>query len=63
MAFDEMEQALRQARNTMQLADAHASTMARALIGRLRHVDSAWVLADLKKELQKFNRHTGRWSE
>ena len=61
MTFDEMEMALREARNTMQLADAHAETMARTLIGRLRRVGASWILADLKRELRDFNRHTGRW--
>lgn len=58
--FDEMRAAIAEARQTMCAADSQANAMADILIGRLRNV-SPYALARLKKELQEFNAHTGRW--
>lgn len=42
-------------------AKRNAATMAGLLVGRLRDVD-AGTLAELKVEIAKFNRHTGKWA-
>lgn len=61
MNFNDVEGAVREAEQTFNLVDRFADKMARLLIGRLRRVDSTWVLKELKKELSDFNRHTGSW--
>lgn len=58
--FDQMRAAMAEAHQVQRAADQHAGEMARILKGRLRRVSPA-VLADLKRELQQFNAHTGRW--
>lgn len=64
MTITEMEQALEEARITLARADRVAGQMARMLRGRLRSADiPAYILKDLKKELAKFNMHTGAWKE
>ena len=60
MNFDEMKQAISQARSTFNLADSMASTLADLLVGRLRMV-SSWTLVKLKRELRNFNAHTKTW--
>lgn len=63
MKLAEMRGAIDEARATFNRADAASTDMARILIGRLNKVESAWVLRKLKKELQKFNMHTGTWKD
>ena len=60
--FDEMREAMREARSTMYAADNIANDMADMLEGRLRKV-SGWKLKKLKRELKKFNMHTQRWMD
>ena len=59
--FDLMRQAINEARTTMNAADSVANDMASLLRGRLRRVDSGYILAQLKMELSDFNAHTKRW--
>lgn len=61
--FDEVREAVREAQTTMDAVDSVAGNMAGLLRGRLRHVRNTTYLAQLKKELSKFNAHTGRWSD
>lgn len=61
MNFDEMHAAVKDAERTLSLADGVITKIARMLIGRLRKVESGWVLADLKRELRGFNIHTKKW--
>lgn len=63
MSLTDMEQAISAADAELQRADAVASSLARLLRGRLRKVGSAWLLADLKRELKSFNIHTKSWVE
>ena len=60
MYLSDMQQEIRDAEETLRNADKAANSLARSLVGRLRHCDS-WVLADLKKELRGFNAHTAAW--
>lgn len=62
MTYDEMARAIRDAKNTMELADLAANRSAELLEGRLRRV-SCGRLARLKRELRDFNIHTGKWKE
>ncbi len=61
--FDEMRRAVSEAQATLRAADNIADSMARLLVGRLRHVSSTYILVKLKKELRDFNAHTGRWKD
>jgi hypothetical protein len=58
--FDELEQAMRVAKETRRSCEMHADSMASLLDGNLRGV-SRYRLARLKKELNQYNIHTGRW--
>ena len=59
--FDEMRQAVSEAKITLQAADAVADDLARMLVGRLHHVKSRYVLERLKRELKNFNMRTGNF--
>jgi hypothetical protein len=60
MTFEEMVEAVRDARRTIHAADSQANDVAYLLEGRLRHCDG-YVLAKLKRELKDFNPHTKEW--
>jgi hypothetical protein len=61
--FDNMREAMREARATMNAADEAAQAMAEMLVGRLSKVRKGWVLSALKRELRNYNIHTGAWNE
>ena len=61
--FEDMRQAVSEAEQTMRAADSVAESMARMLVGRLRKVNSSYVLSQLKRELQDFNMHTSTWKK
>ena len=61
--FDDMRTAVRNAQTTLRAADAVADEMARLLRGRLKSVEDTQCLKDLKRELTKFDSHTGKWKE
>jgi hypothetical protein len=64
MNYDDMEQAVRDAENTLRIADAVVSKIAYTIKGRLRRSNTAgWILADIKRELRDFNIHTGTWKD
>ena len=63
MTPGEMRQAVISAKNTLQAADIVANDIAYCLKGRLRNVNSTYILAALKRELRDFNIHTGSWKE
>lgn len=56
-----MQEALTQANRVILAADSMANTMARMLIGRLRSVEGAGILAALKRELSDFSLSTHTW--
>ena len=58
--FDEMREAMREAKATLSAADHVAERLAEMLIGRL-HTVSSYELKKLKAELRSFNMSTGRW--
>lgn len=59
--FDEMEQAMNEARSQLRLADRYANTMLTMLLGMLR-MCNCYDLKRLKKELSAFNSRNGTWS-
>ncbi len=62
MNFDDIEKGIREARDALSLADTFVSRMAGMIVGRLRKANvSLYILKQLKKELESFNMHTGRW--
>ena len=61
--FDNMREALSNAKDVQRAADANSTAMAQMLVGRLRHVDSVSVLRALKRELRNFDMTTGKWSK
>lgn len=64
MTLADMENAVSDARRTLEQADRAAARMANMLRGRLRCSNlPPYLLRDLKKELAKFNMHTGEWKE
>jgi len=64
MNIADMRAAIDDAQTTLNRADSLSGDLARLLVGRLRKGNiSPWVLGELKKELAKFNRHTGSWSD
>ena len=62
MNWEEAANAVADARRTLDAADHIANDIARILVGRLHRV-SAYQLRALKRELRKFNIHTGSWSD
>lgn len=58
--WDEMRAAYLEAKDQFQAADSLADGMAYMLRGRLRRVGQS-TLSDLKRELRRFNIHTGEW--
>lgn len=63
MNYAEMDQALRDAKETLAMGDRAALSLARMLVGRLRRVESKYLLAQLKKELRDYDAVTGLWKE
>lgn len=61
--FDAMREAVSGAEMTLRAADNVATDLAYVLRGRLRQVKRTDHLRALKKELARFNSHTGEWSE
>jgi len=62
--FDEMAEAIDDARTLLRAADANVRKMADMVAGRLRvgNVSNSTLTA-LKKELRDYNIHTGTWVE
>lgn len=60
--YDQMNESVSIAKQTLSAADKVATQMATMVEGRLRKVGSTWVLSKLKRELRDYNIHTGRWS-
>lgn len=61
MQLSEMKKALLEAEMTLKRADNTAHQLADMLSGRLRTVNSSYLLRKLKKELSSFNAKTGEW--
>ncbi len=59
--FDDMREAMTEARCIMHAADNCAGDMARMLSNRLHKCGDVRALTDLKRELKDFNIHTGKW--
>lgn len=60
--FDQMRAAVQAARALNRAVDDQANAIADLLEGRLENV-SRYRLARLKKQLKRFNAHTGRWDQ
>ena len=59
-AWDEISNAMSEARAVNRAADEHANNMAELLKGRLRHVHP-YKLAVLKRELRDFDLRVKEW--
>ena len=60
MTLYDMRQEISEARRTLENADETANFIACILEGRLKQVNGS-TLANIKKELKKFNSHTYTW--
>ena len=60
--WDQMREAMQEAKATMCAADSFANQMAEMLQGRLRKVHP-WVLQNLKRQLADFDAHRKIWKE
>ena len=64
MNYDDMTRAVEDAERTIRMAQLALQKTAKMLKGRLQSAEiDIWTLADLKKELKKFNAHTGIWKD
>lgn len=61
--FDEMRNAVAEARNTLSAADNISNSMACLLEGRMRKVWNKEALCAIKKELRDYNIHTREWKK
>lgn len=60
MRFDEMVEAVAEAKRTLSAADNQLCAMVELITGRLRNSNaSGYYLKKLKRELKSFNIHTG----
>ena len=59
--WDEMRAAMGEAKERIRAADSVSEDMARLLRGRLRLVNSAYLLRGLKRELRDFDMTTAKW--
>jgi len=64
MNWNEMSQAVEDARTTISMGDAAIRSLLQMARGRLEASSvSGYILADLKRELTKFNSHTHEWCD
>lgn len=61
--FDDMDNAVRDAEQTLRVADLLVNRIAKMMVGRLRKVDRYGVLSALKRELQDYNARTQTWRD
>lgn len=61
-AFDQMREAINNAKSVQDAARNNASQMADLLVGNLAHC-RAGTLRKLKQELARYNMHTGTWRD
>lgn len=61
--FDQLREAVATAKATINAADNAATDIARLLVGRVRKIHDTEALKAIKRELRKFNIHTGRWAD
>jgi hypothetical protein len=64
MKLEDMFSAINDAETALRHAEQCVPKMARLCVGRLRSTAvSDYTLKQLKKELQSYNMHTGRWKD
>lgn len=61
-AWDQVRAAITEGRRAQQAVNDNAGDVADLLVGNLRHV-SGYTLERLKRELRRYNIHTGRWAK
>jgi len=65
MKFDDMKEAVEDAKRTQRIFDLQTKDLAGLLCGNLRNVGKGWydieILKKPKKELTQFNANTGEW--
>ena len=62
-SFEIIQAGIDEAEARFRAADEAAFQLARMLRGRLRKVNSTFILKQLKRELASYNAHTGKWKE
>lgn len=63
-AWDQMREAVSEAKAAIKASDSYVQSMAEMIAGRLRQSTTAGsTLALLKRELRDFNIHTQRWKK
>lgn len=64
ITFDDMTDAVNEAKGTIIRADAHVAQMAKMVAGKLKSSGTDdWTLKQLKRELVNFDMRTGTWKE
>jgi len=61
MRLTQMNEAIEEAKQTLENARLVTNSLAKLLKGKLRQVNE-WDLKELKKELSAFNSKTGEWN-
>jgi len=61
MNYTDFNEAVRDAKNTLDKADEAVRQTGNLMVGRLRKINP-YILAKLKKELQQFNAKTQTWN-
>ncbi len=59
--YDAVRELVSKAKSLEHATAIHAELMGQLLAGNLRRISSQSTLAALKKELDQYNIHTGRW--
>jgi hypothetical protein len=64
ITFSEMKAAIEEAKAIQRRSDMVAGDMARFISGRLKISDVPhYILCELKRELERYNMHTGTWKD
>jgi hypothetical protein len=59
-AQESLQELINETKRLDYAVEKNADMMGRLLVGKLHHV-SAWHLRKLKRELARWNMHTGKW--
>ena len=64
ITFDEMSEIIEDAEFTIREVNIRVNKMAGLIGGKLQSCNvTSWTLCNLKKELKRYNMHTGEWKD
>ncbi len=64
LTWTEANEAISDAKRTIRQADFHIRTLSDLVVGKLQSGNvSDYSLCKLKRELSRYNMHTGRWKD